>query len=96
MVFLPIMAARHEPRLNRDVPSHSIASKLGCSKAPSPGSDSITFASTNLGITVSLARQYAEGPEIDRDKLVSIENAFGGSGNDTLIVFSGLEFIRRS
>ena len=50
-----------------------------------PGRDTVTYGSTSLGVNVNLATGIATGIEIDTDTLASIENATGGSGNDTLI-----------
>ena len=50
-----------------------------------PGKDAVTYGSTSLGVNVNLTTGIATGTEINTDTLASIENATGGSGNDTLI-----------
>jgi len=48
------------------------------------GVDEVTYESTTAGVTVDLAAGTATGSEIGTDTLSGIENASGGSGNDTL------------
>jgi len=48
------------------------------------GVDEVTYQSTTAGVTVDLAAGTATGSEIGTDTLIGIENASGGSGNDTL------------
>jgi len=46
--------------------------------------DTVTYESTNQGVTVSLVAGTASGAEIGSDTLSNIENVTGGSGNDNL------------
>ena len=46
--------------------------------------DTVTFESTTLGVTVDLSAGTAEGEEIGSDLLVDIENVSGGAGNDSI------------
>jgi len=48
------------------------------------GVDEVTYESTTAGVTVDLAAGTTTGSEIGTDTLSGIENASGGSGNDTL------------
>ncbi|TNC47720.1 calcium-binding protein [Rubellimicrobium rubrum] len=48
------------------------------------GRDTVLYVSTTAGVTADLAQGTASGRGIDRDRLVSIENASGGSGHDRL------------
>ncbi len=48
------------------------------------GSDLADYADTREGVTVLLARGRATGSEIGRDRLVGIEEASGGRGDDRL------------
>ncbi|SDB20574.1 calcium-binding protein [Bauldia litoralis] len=49
------------------------------------GTDTLVYTSTKFGVTVNLATGVANGSEIDQDRIFSVENVEGGSGNDTLI-----------
>jgi Ca2+-binding RTX toxin-like protein len=48
------------------------------------GTDSVNYESQTLGVVVNLALGTATGAGIGSDILVSIEQAFGGDGNDSL------------
>ncbi|MBU1345374.1 MAG: DUF4214 domain-containing protein [Alphaproteobacteria bacterium] len=48
------------------------------------GSDTIVYAFDSRGIHVDLAQGVATGFTIGADKLIAIENAVGGAGNDVL------------
>jgi len=48
------------------------------------GIDRISYFDTTQGVNVNLATGQATGSEIGTDTLLNIENARGGSGNDTL------------
>ncbi|MGI9422429.1 MAG: cadherin-like domain-containing protein [Hyphomicrobiaceae bacterium] len=58
------------------------------------GFDVADYSATTLGVTVNLDTGTATGSEIDSDTLVSIERAFGGSGNDILIGGAGDSLLR--
>jgi Ca2+-binding RTX toxin-like protein len=46
--------------------------------------DTVTYFSTTTGITVDLAKSLAQGNEIGNDKLISIEDVYGGNGDDII------------
>ncbi|MCI5076084.1 MAG: hypothetical protein MRY80_13710, partial [Oricola sp.] len=46
--------------------------------------DTLTYESTTLGVTVSLSTGTASGSEIDSDTIANIENVKGGSGADVI------------
>ena len=46
--------------------------------------DTISFASTTLGVKVDLSAGTASGAETDTDTIVNVENVIGGAGNDTI------------
>lgn len=48
------------------------------------GLDWISYLTTSLGVSVNLATGQASGSEIGTDTLLHIENARGGTGNDTV------------
>ncbi len=48
------------------------------------GNDTVGYETTTAGVTVDLGAGTASGPEIDTDSLADIENALGGSGDDSL------------
>ncbi len=45
----------------------------------------IDYSSTNLGVTIDLQKNYADGAEIGYDTVNSISNAIGGNGDDTIV-----------
>jgi len=47
--------------------------------------DTVAFTSTTAGVVVDLGGGTATGSEVDTDALSNIENAVGGSGDDSLI-----------
>ncbi len=47
--------------------------------------DTISYESTQAGVTVNLGTTYASGPEIGNDRVFDVENVLGGAGNDTLV-----------
>ena len=55
------------------------------------GSNTVDYSATTQGVTVNLATGRATGPESGTDQLISIENAIGGSGNDTFVAGTGNE-----
>lgn len=57
------------------------------------GNDTVSYETTTAGVVVDLETGMATGPEIDTDILVSIENAFGGAGNDSLTGSGGANLL---
>jgi Ca2+-binding RTX toxin-like protein len=53
------------------------------------GTDTIDYSAQLLGVTVNLNTGVATGSSIGSDTLTSIENAIGGSGDDTFVSASG-------
>jgi hypothetical protein len=54
------------------------------------GNDTVDYSGAALGIAISLPSGQATGPQTGTDQLVSIENATGGSGNDSIIGNGGM------
>lgn len=48
------------------------------------GSDTVDYGGTTLGVSVNLGSSVGTGSQTGTDQLLSIENAIGGSGNDTI------------
>lgn len=57
------------------------------------GSDTVSYANQTAGVTVNLSTGIATGSGIGTDRLIGIENVFGGAGNDVLTGNAGDNFI---
>ncbi len=54
------------------------------------GLDTVSYAAATSAVSINLATGTASGTGVGTDTLVGVENARGGSGNDTLIAIAGV------
>ncbi|MCR6500856.1 hypothetical protein MUO32_17585 [Shinella sp. CPCC 101442] len=50
-----------------------------------PGTDTVSYESASRAVAVDLNEGTASGKDINKDRLISIENVFGGAGSDVLV-----------